>query len=322
MMTVAGSDQVTLQGPRRRGPAQRHQAAGLRHQCGSGPGRRRPVHARTGRDFAMNGSLLGGLTSGISRDTHFQPQLVIPCSPGVTGTCYGVIDGPNNRYNIEQLGHGDRARDRRRRRAEPRKRHHQGVRARRPGPHPGRAQPDRRSTARAPSSWPAANSPCPSGRDHDGNVTIEFKPYGVGLGFRPVVLSGGRISLQLSTEVSELTRPAPSPWAAGTADALSHRRPERAPRQTTVELPVGRIDDDRRPAAGRRPARPSTPCPAWRPAGPGLAVPLARLSVGRDRTGRSSSSPTSSTRPRPAGCRPRPTACRSPPTPRPSSSAS
>ena len=39
----------------------------------------------------------------------------------------------------------------------------------------------------------------------DGQVSVEFKPFGVGLGFTPVVMSGGRISLRLSTEVSELT---------------------------------------------------------------------------------------------------------------------
>ena len=45
--------------------------------------------------------------------------------------------------------------------------------------------------------------PVPVGRDQDGNITVEFKPYGVRLAFRPIVLSQGRISLQLSTEVSE-----------------------------------------------------------------------------------------------------------------------
>jgi pilus assembly protein CpaC len=48
--------------------------------------------------------------------------------------------------------------------------------------------------------------PVPVGRDRDGNVTIEFKPFGVGLAFTPVVLSDGRISLKISTEVSELTQ--------------------------------------------------------------------------------------------------------------------
>lgn len=47
--------------------------------------------------------------------------------------------------------------------------------------------------------------PVPVGRDRDGNITIEFKPFGVGLGFTPVVLSEGRISLRMSTEVSELS---------------------------------------------------------------------------------------------------------------------
>jgi pilus assembly protein CpaC len=39
----------------------------------------------------------------------------------------------------------------------------------------------------------------------DGQISVEFKPFGVGLAFTPVVLSGGRISLKVSTEVSELT---------------------------------------------------------------------------------------------------------------------
>lgn len=47
--------------------------------------------------------------------------------------------------------------------------------------------------------------PVPTGRDREGNVTIDFKPFGVGLGFTPVVLSEGRISLRIATEVSELS---------------------------------------------------------------------------------------------------------------------
>jgi pilus assembly protein CpaC len=39
----------------------------------------------------------------------------------------------------------------------------------------------------------------------DGQISVEFKPFGVGLAFTPIVLSGGRISLKVSTEVSELT---------------------------------------------------------------------------------------------------------------------
>ena len=46
--------------------------------------------------------------------------------------------------------------------------------------------------------------PIPVAAD-DGQITVEFKPFGVGLAFTPVVMSGGLISLKVSTEVSELT---------------------------------------------------------------------------------------------------------------------
>jgi len=46
--------------------------------------------------------------------------------------------------------------------------------------------------------------PVPVAAD-DGQISIEFKPFGVGLAFTPVVMSGGRISLKVATEVSELT---------------------------------------------------------------------------------------------------------------------
>ena len=47
--------------------------------------------------------------------------------------------------------------------------------------------------------------PVPIAEDNEGRVTVEFKQFGVGLGFTPVVLANGRISLKLSTEYSELT---------------------------------------------------------------------------------------------------------------------
>lgn len=46
--------------------------------------------------------------------------------------------------------------------------------------------------------------PVPVGQD-DGVISIEFKEFGVGLGFSPVVLSKGRINLEVNTEVSEVT---------------------------------------------------------------------------------------------------------------------
>ncbi len=86
--------------------------------------------------------------------------------------------------------------------------------------------------------------PVPVGRTVDSStgqttIGVEFKPFGVRLAFRPIVLSQGRISLQLSTEVSELTT-AGAFTLGGTADdalvipALNVRRAS-----NTVELPSG-----------------------------------------------------------------------------------
>jgi pilus assembly protein CpaC len=81
--------------------------------------------------------------------------------------------------------------------------------------------------------------PLPTGRDRDGNITVTYKPYGVGLAFRPVVMSGGRISLQVKVEVSELTAQGGFTIGAGTPSSitlpgLTVRRSE-----NTVELPSG-----------------------------------------------------------------------------------
>lgn len=48
--------------------------------------------------------------------------------------------------------------------------------------------------------------PVPVGRDRDGNIVIEYHPFGVSLNFRPTVLDKNLISLQLDTEVSSLSR--------------------------------------------------------------------------------------------------------------------
>ena len=86
--------------------------------------------------------------------------------------------------------------------------------------------------------------PVPVSRDRDGNVTVEFKQFGVGLSFTPVVLSAGRISLQVSTEVSELTN-------TGAFTVNCRRRPTRPatrrPCRADHSGPVGapRADDGR-----------------------------------------------------------------------------
>jgi len=92
--------------------------------------------------------------------------------------------------------------------------------------------------------------PVPVGRDRDGNITVEYKPFGVGLGFTPVVLSEGRISLRISTEVSELTNDGALSLAegavvnddgqvVGTVPSLALQALTVNRAETTVELPSG-----------------------------------------------------------------------------------
>ncbi len=68
--------------------------------------------------------------------------------------------------------------------------------------------------------------------------SIQFKKFGVGLNFTPVVLSEGRISLKVMTEVSELSNENAIQLVQGsstqTIPAVKTRRAE-----TTVEIPSG-----------------------------------------------------------------------------------
>jgi pilus assembly protein CpaC len=91
--------------------------------------------------------------------------------------------------------------------------------------------------------------PVPVAQD-EGKISIEFKEFGVGLGFTPVVLSEGRISLQLSVEVSELSQQGgfQSASVAGTdpdtgelisGQSITIPALKKRSTQTTVELPSG-----------------------------------------------------------------------------------
>lgn len=76
--------------------------------------------------------------------------------------------------------------------------------------------------------------PFPTGRDRDGNISLEFKKFGIGLAFTPTVLSGGQINLKIEPEVSELD-PANAVSANGfSVPSLSVRRAS-----TTIELRDG-----------------------------------------------------------------------------------
>jgi pilus assembly protein CpaC len=91
--------------------------------------------------------------------------------------------------------------------------------------------------------------PVPVAQDQ-GQITVAFKPFGVGLGYTPVVLSEGRISLQVSVEVSELsqtggfssrqvagTDPDTGQAIIGTSITIPALKVRRA--ETTVEIPSG-----------------------------------------------------------------------------------
>jgi pilus assembly protein CpaC len=67
-----------------------------------------------------------------------------------------------------------------------------------------------------------------------GTISVEFKKFGIGLAFTPVVMSEGRISLKVSTEVSELSNQGAVILSNITIPALKVRRAE-----TMVELPSG-----------------------------------------------------------------------------------
>lgn len=76
--------------------------------------------------------------------------------------------------------------------------------------------------------------PIPVGRDEDGNIIIEYKEFGVALAMTPVVMSGERISLRVSTEVSELSDENQLVLGGVNIPSITVRRAE-----TTLELPSG-----------------------------------------------------------------------------------
>ena len=70
--------------------------------------------------------------------------------------------------------------------------------------------------------------------DDKGALTVTFKEYGVGLAFTPLVLSEGRISLKIETEVSELDTVNGLSISGTAIPALKKRQAK-----STVEMPSG-----------------------------------------------------------------------------------
>ena len=190
----------------------------------------------TAASFAVNGAILGGLNAGLNLDTTSQPQVKafdpltgafdLPqvcggCNNGGQGTIAtlqptagssGVNKAGATIEAFEQVGL---------------------VRT--------LAEPNLTAVSGESARFLAGGEfPVPSGVSTNGQVSVEFKTFGVGLGFTPIVMSAGRISLKISTEVSELTNQGSFTISAGTGNpgltipGLNVRRAE-----TTVELPSG-----------------------------------------------------------------------------------
>lgn len=99
------------------------------------------------------------------------------------------------------------------------------------------AEPTLTAISGAPASFHAGGeypySNCTTSQDNSiqiqNDCTIEFRNYGITLDFTPTVLSGGRIALNIFTEVSDL---ADNPY--GTEPVIDTRNA-----QTSIELPTG-----------------------------------------------------------------------------------
>ena len=70
--------------------------------------------------------------------------------------------------------------------------------------------------------------------DNTGQLSVVYKKFGVGLAFTPLVLSEGRISLKIETEVSELSN-----QGAVTLSGISIPALKKREAKSTVELPSG-----------------------------------------------------------------------------------
>jgi pilus assembly protein CpaC len=237
MMTVAQSDQVTLRV--RVVEVQRNAIKQLGFDTEAVLGQVGNTQFLLGQaaSFATNGGLLGGLSLGSSRNTTQNFQLQRPCggafAPDVL--CNYTVRGPADASNWDTAQPGTGPGSDGVNQAEATIKAFERV-----GLIRTLAEPNLTSVNGESASFLAGGEyPVPTGRDRDGNVTIEFKPYGVNLAFRPIVLSGGRISLQISVEVSELTQSGGITLGGGTDSAFNIAGLNVRRVQNTVEIPSG-----------------------------------------------------------------------------------
>ena len=111
--------------------------------------------------------------------------------------------------------------------------------------------------------------------------TVAFKKFGISLNFTPVVLSEGRISLRVMTEVSEVST---ENSLSGGTGWNHHSLDQDPPRRDDAGNTLRRLDGDGRPDPGADQAGHQRPAGARSIAGSGRAVPQPGLRQQPDRT--------------------------------------
>lgn len=180
--------------------------------------------------YGVNGALLGGLTGGYNLNTQQQPEVKL-FDPATNAYDIPAVDRVSKVATLQNTAGSAGVNQA-----------NATIQAfERVGLVRTLAEPNLTAISGESAKFLAGGEfPVPTGQDSTGRVTIEFKPFGVGLGFTPVVLSGGRISLKISTEVSELSNQGSFSLSSGpggpvlVVPSLTVRRAE-----TTVELPSG-----------------------------------------------------------------------------------
>ena len=202
--------------------------------------------------WGVNGSLLGGLTGGYSLDTTTQPEMQVPCGTGITGTCYQIVHGSGSTYYDPTTGKsytinntGTATTQTTAGSTGLNKASSMLEAFEQTGLVRTLAEPNLTAVSGESAKFLAGGEfPVPVGEDTTGRITVEFKQYGVGLGFTPLVMSKGRISLKISTEVSETTSNGSisltSTSSSGTSLSLSVPGLTVRRAETTVELPSGK----------------------------------------------------------------------------------
>ncbi len=200
LMSIAGKDQVTLKV--RVVEVNRTTIKQLGFNTNLVTGQAGGVQYSIGQQatFGVNNKYLGSMTGGYSQDTTTQPTVTINNPDGSTSTVNAQGVNPTTGQAVVGLTSGLAGS------SGLNKLSSQLEAFERVGLVRTLAEPNLTAVSGESAKFLAGGEfPVPIGQDNQGRITVEFKPFGVGLGFTPVVMSSGRISLKISTEVSELS---------------------------------------------------------------------------------------------------------------------